>query len=130
MSDSRQMAELEKLMRALTDKLSTTNVLPSPASEVSPEKLRQMYERLMKSHTFKPGDVVRWKPGFKDRKRPLEGQPAIVVKRLEKPVFDSTVGAGSPSFNTPYDLVLGVIDEDGDFLTYHFCSDRFEPYDA
>lgn len=97
---------------------------------VDAQRLRKAWELYQRCYDFKPGDLVRWKPGLKDRKLPLADEPAIVVKRLEQPVFDATVGAGSPYFNIPYDMVLGVFDADGDFMTYHFCSERFEPFDV
>lgn len=97
---------------------------------VTPETLQDALRRYQRGYQFKTGDLVQWKPGLKDRKLPLDTEPAIVVQVLDEPVFDSTVGAGSPYFNVPYDLVLGVVDADGDFLTFHFTSARFEPYQA
>jgi len=35
--------------------------------------------------------------------------------------------SGSPYFREPLDIVLGFLNGDGDFITYHFDSRRFAP---
>ncbi|NJO18620.1 MAG: hypothetical protein HC877_23705 [Thioploca sp.] len=81
-----------------------------------------------KVYDFKPGDLVIWKKGLKNRARPALNEPAIVVAVLEKPLIDNTKEVGSTYFNEPLDLVLGLLDEDGDFITFHYDHRRFEPY--
>lgn len=97
---------------------------------VKPEQLREALRLYQREYQFAVGDLVKWKPGMRDRKLPQADEPAIVVRRLEQPVVDQTASAGSPYFNIAYDLVLGVFDADNDFLTFHFNSERFEPYDV
>ena len=74
---------------------------------------------------FAPGDLVQFIPGLRNKRRPTDGQAAVVVSHLEEPVFDGQLDSGSPYFREPLDLVIGVIDEDGDFITYWVDSRRF-----
>ncbi len=94
--------------------------------------LRERYRQLQTGHTFAPGDLVVWKPGMANRKAPKPGQPAIVIEVLGQPVYDSEMNSGSTYFREPLDVVLGVIWEDersrGEFLSFHFNSQRFEHY--
>ncbi|AEG00661.1 hypothetical protein [Methylomonas methanica] len=94
------------------------------------DMLREKFSLYKAAHQFKEGDIVKWKPGLKDRKIPHEGDPAIVVRVLDEPVFDVTAEPGTPYFREPYDIVLGVIQVDGQFITYHYNSQRFEPFDS
>lgn len=93
------------------------------------EVLRERYDALADKNDFNEGEFVCWKPGLMNRRRPAEGEPAIVVKVLEEPVYDEEKDAGSPTFREPLDLVLGLIDEDEDFLTFHFDSRRFHVFE-
>jgi len=95
---------------------------------VTPEKLRERFLIFGEKHTFSKGDIVKWKPLLQDRRLPLENEPAIVIEVPDKPVFDKNEDAGSPYFNIAYDIILGVIGEDDDFLTFHYDSRRFMPY--
>jgi len=79
-------------------------------------------------HRLVPGDVVQWKTGLRNKRRPEDGAPAVVVERLTEPVYDGEEGAGSPYFREPLDMVVGLLDEDGDYTLYHVDSRRFEPY--
>ena len=90
------------------------------------EVLRANYERYGAKETFRPGQLVVWKNGLKNRKRPVEGEPGIVIEVLEQPVFDSEQGdAGSPYFRESLDIRIGVLDEDEEFLIFHYDSRRF-----
>ena len=82
-------------------------------------------------YDFVVGDLVRWKEGLKDRKLPAMDEPAIVVSILAEPIRDTTNDAGTSYFRNCYDIVLGVIHpESGNFVSFHYESMRFEPYDA
>jgi len=92
-------------------------------------KLRQVREIFDKRYSFTVGQLVKWKPYMKNRKKPAEGEPAIVMEVLSEPVFDSNPsqsGASTPYFREPLDISLGLIDDD-DFDIYFFDSRRFEP---
>jgi len=93
-------------------------------------KLQAAREAFGRVYDFKSGDLVVWKKGLKNRARPALGEPAIVVQVLETPLRDQAKESGTPYFNEPLDLVLGLLDEDEDFMIYHYDHRRFEPYQA
>ena len=91
-------------------------------------KLIRAFESMLKKNSFKPNQLVRWKEGLKNKALPEYNQPTIVWEILPKARFDNPKahGAGSPYFNEPLDIVLGVMDED-EFVLLHYDSRRFEP---
>lgn len=95
--------------------------------------LRERFALLRKAYRFKPNDLVTWKPGLKNRRAPAYGIPAIVISVLDEPLFDTEQESGSTYFREPLDLVLGLLwDCDpgrGDFVTFHFDSRRFQPWE-
>ena len=72
------------------------------------QTLKQALETFNQKNTFKPGDIVDWKPGMAHKDS--EG-PFVVVELLDEPL----------------DLVLGCIDKDGYFIIYHYDSRRMQP---
>ena len=74
---------------------------------------------------FQPGDVVTWKEGLANRKRPRVDEVAVVVEVLPHAVYSKEKSAGSPYFHEPLDIVLGILGSDGDVLRYHFDKHRF-----
>jgi len=117
----------EVLDHIIREKLSKTGA--KRRTKVTPQHLTDKLALLKKHHVFKAGDIVRWKAGLKNRRFPIDDEPAVVVEVLRKPIADpSEQSTGSPYFNAPLDFVLGVIDSDGDFLTFYSESRRFEPY--
>ncbi|TGO02682.1 hypothetical protein PN36_20705 [Candidatus Thiomargarita nelsonii] len=92
-------------------------------------KLRTARLVFDKSYDFKLGDLVVWKKGLKNKARPLFNEPAIVMQILDTPLRDQEKqDSGTPYFNEPLDLVLGLIDDDGDFVIFYYDKRRFEPY--
>jgi len=92
-------------------------------------KLRMAKDEFNKIYDFKPGDLVVWKKDLSNKARPALREPAIVMQVLEPPLRDQNKqDSGSPYFNEPLDLVLGLIDEDGDFVIFYYNKRRFEPY--
>ena len=80
-------------------------------------------------HSFKAGQIVRWKRGLKNRKQPEYDQPAIVRMVLNPPIIDLFDGnTGSMYYREPLSLLIGTIDEYGDFFELHVDGRRFEPY--
>lgn len=94
--------------------------------------LRDRFLLFDRTYRFNRGDLVTWKPGLKNRCAPRYGQPAVVLDRLDPPVFDSEKDSGSTYFREPLDLVLGILwDRDpgrGELVTFHFDSRRFQPW--
>jgi len=123
---SRKSEELTKLLELLSDS-SPDNWDDNGKVAERISTLKDLSSFLNQVHTFRPGDVVQWKPGLKNRKRPDYGEPAIVISTLDTPIFDASEEAGSPYFHEPLTVVLGVVDPDGDLILFHFDGRRFEP---
>jgi hypothetical protein len=79
--------------------------------------------------SLRAGMLAVWKEGMKNRKTPDYGAPMIVVDVLSPAVIDTTFDSGSVYFRERLDLVLGFVEEDGEFTTLHYDSRRFEPFD-
>lgn len=91
--------------------------------------LRELYDRLKVHNEFKEGDLIRWKAGLKNKRRPADEEPCIVVQVLPETLHNTPeTGAGSAYFREPLDLLIGVIDGDKELVIYHVDSRRFEPY--
>jgi hypothetical protein len=94
------------------------------------QKLTRGFESMLARHLFKPGQLVRWKEGLKNKSLPEYNTPAIVWETLPAAIFDNTktIVAGSRYFREPLDIVLGVIDEETSaFILLHYDSRRLEP---
>ena len=87
------------------------------------QALKQAFETFNQKNTFKPGDIVEWKPGMKHKRS--EG-PFIVVEVLDEPIIDTNAEAGSAYFREPLDIVLGCF-VSGDFVTFYYDSRRMQP---
>ena len=88
------------------------------------KKLQEAVESLNMKHTFTPGQIVEWKPMLVNKK--AKG-PFVVVEIVDPPVRNTDSESGTSYFREPLDIVLGHIDTDGDFMTYHYDSRRFQP---
>jgi len=79
------------------------------------------------------GDLVTWKKGLKNKKYPQEGQSAKVLKvrkgNSEYSLFNYREDSGSSYFGEPLDLVLALLDEEGDLLVYHYDKRRFRIFE-
>ena len=109
--------------------LDDDDLLDSPLEGLA-TALKQRFESLNTPHRFKPGDIVRWKPGFQNRRFPRIDKIAIVLEVLPEPVFDTEKDSGCTYYREPLDIVLGLFLDSGphrgDFLNWHFDSRRFE----
>ena len=85
-------------------------------------------ELLSVPYNFQRGDLVQWKPGLKNKRRPADGEPMIVVEVLDEPAMDAEQSSGSPYFREPLNLVGAIRDDDGDFMILHYDKRRFEPF--
>lgn len=85
-------------------------------------KLKELYESFNQKESFTPGDIVAWKPGLKIKR---SDGPFIVVENIDPPIMDSVVDSGSTYFREPLDVILGHVDNAGDFVCYHYDSRRF-----
>lgn len=125
------MAEKRKLEQDvaefLKDRFRSPRQIPDMKQHIS--NLLSSCKEMEKTYDFKRGDVIIWKKGLKNKARPSINEPIVVLEILEKPIFDVVEkGASSPYFQEPLDLVAGLVDEDGDFIIFHYDKRRFEPY--
>ena len=87
------------------------------------ERLTAAFKKLMKRNTFKPGDIVDWKPGLRNKN---SYGPFVVVEVLDSPIFDNDDedGSGSQYFREPFDIILGNVVDDGEMFVIHFYDSR------
>jgi len=91
-------------------------------------QLKSVCKSFLKKESLEVGQIVKWKENLKNRKLPHKNQPAIVIAILYQPVISTDKDAGTPYFLETLDIILGVIVENGTFLTFYYDSRRFEPY--
>ncbi|WP_157681827.1 hypothetical protein [Microbacterium pygmaeum] len=87
--------------------------------------LVEQFHALSARESFRPGDLVVWKPRLKNRVHPAYDEPAVVVEVLETPVVNAEVDPSSTYFREPLDIVLGFLDDEDEILVYHYDSRRF-----
>ena len=74
-----------------------------------------------------------WKAGLKNRGAPAYNEVAVVREVLATPVFDDCEQgrcAGSPYFGEALNLVLAILESDGDFFEFRYDGRRFEPAES
>lgn len=116
------------LLGGATSQASLTSEADSTLPREIAAMLRSRRESYLRTHAFKPGDLVQWKAGLKNKNSPAYGTPAIVMEVFAAPRIDPNTDGGSAYFNEPLDIVAGVIVK-GVLTLYHFDSKRFEPFD-
>lgn len=107
-----------------------TRTSAPPAARDRTEEARLLSdasEALGVHHDFVRGQFVEWKPNLRNRDLPGYGQPAVVLEVLATPLIDEREPSDSPFYREPLDLVLGLLDGDGDLAAIHFDSRRFKP---
>lgn len=117
----------QQVLALVTRYLESQHALKAKPAPDAARTLRELLASYQKSHTFKVGDLVRWKKGLKTRVYPQGEDAAIVVEVLSTPLIDPATDPAVPHFKNAYDLVCGVIFE-GNFYTYYFSSNRLELY--
>jgi len=91
-------------------------------------KLLELMQSFDDNNVFIKGQLVTWKLGLKNKQKPRIGEPAIVVKVLENPIFDTEQNSGSPYFKEPLDMIIGVFEEEHEaFILFHVDKRRFKP---
>lgn len=114
---------------------ASRQIQPAPAVRLDlPEAtkidlLKKCFELVSTHHNFQPGQLVKWKPSLQSRPFPAPGDPAIVFKVLDSPIFDATSDAGFTTFREALDIVVGCLSPQGQFLLFHLPSYRFEPFE-
>jgi len=49
--------------------------------------LKELHKKITDSQDFSIGDIVLWKRGLRNKKRPYQHEPAIVLDILDPPIF-------------------------------------------
>lgn len=98
--------------------------------KISIEEGRELIELYNNTPYFMPGDVVQWKPGFRNRAVPDYDEPMVVFDKLEVPI---TMPEGMQVTMAGYadrnDLIGAFKDpNDGEILLFLFDSRRFMRY--
>lgn len=65
------------------------------------QELKKSYEAYISNEPLSTGDVVSWKNGMRNRTLPNYRQPAIVIEKLQYPIFDESLNAGASTFMSP-----------------------------
>ncbi len=92
------------------------------------DQLKAACNSFLKKESFEVGQIVKWKKDLKNRRLPYTNQPAIVISILDEPVISKENESGSPYFLETLDIILGIITDEGTFLTFYYDSRRFEAY--
>ncbi|HEY9804496.1 MAG TPA: hypothetical protein V6D25_29460 [Leptolyngbyaceae cyanobacterium] len=119
---------LKKIREKEADELEDEEIENREYGDDYVNQLKYACENLLKKENFAVGQIVKWKKHLKNRKLPYRNQPAIVVSLLDKPVISTTDESGSPYFLETLDIILGIIVDDGTFLTFYYDSRRFQSY--
>jgi hypothetical protein len=118
-------SNMEKVLTLLLNGIGTEEQYDTHYTQ----NLRTVYKKLLDIHEFKVGDLVKWKEGLKNKKRPHLNQPAIVIELLGEPLRERQgEEAGSPYYREPLDIILGLFDDDHEFMMFYYDKRRFEPY--
>jgi hypothetical protein len=121
-----------------SDLKATSLTLVGGASDKKKQDVRKLcadltagYKRLTSGteKSLQPGMLAQWKAGMKNRQTPEYGVPVVVVEFLSTPFPDTKFDSGSIYFREPLDIILGFIDEDGEFSALHYDSRRFEVFE-
>ena len=91
-------------------------------------QLKSVCKSFLNKELLEVGQIVKWKEHLKNRKLPHKNQPAIVIEKLKIPLISTDNESGSPYFLETLDIILGIVVENGTFLTFYYDSRRFEPY--
>lgn len=93
------------------------------------QRLSSLFDALMAETRFASGELAEWKPGLKNKRRPPYSAPVVVIEHLEEAVITSDQGSGSTYFREPLDLIVGMVDEEDELVTFYVDSRRFRRYD-
>ena len=122
-------SEKDKLIKALLTQFASNEEKSKHIIDIDTyiDKLQKAKFEYEKDYNFKVGDIVKWKVGLKNKRVPNYDEPAIVVELLNEPIFDIEEQAGSPYFKEPLNIRIGLLDEENEFMIFHYDKNRFEP---
>lgn len=114
------------LISALKNKAERGSKRTQARHGLSVEELAHSY---LSKHTFKVGDRVTLKEGMDGlHKYPKGDDTCVVLETVKEPIRNQyEKHTGTPFWNMPFDIRVGLLDEDGDFVAFWFDSAMFEP---
>lgn len=127
LSTSDEQSDKEEILRAIISQVandSGTKQIIDIEKHIS--ILKDLVQTYSQERLFKIGDVVQWKEGLKNKKRPQYGEPCIVVEILDKPISDDEAPIASPYYAEKLDIKLGLLADNGEFFIFHFDKNRFD----
>ena len=93
------------------------------------EEAQDFVKRYHETETFKPGDLVVWKPGMKNKKNPLYDAPVVVLEVFEP--LRNMADTGTTYGAEPLDMrCIQLKDSDGDLNAFAHDSHRFTKYNG
>jgi hypothetical protein len=98
--------------------------------DIDPKIFRDLQDRCdrlldTRSSDFRPGDLIVWKPGLKNRKSPDENELALVVEVAAAPFYEPH-DAGSIFFHEPLNIKFARFAHDGELVCYWLDGRRFQ----
>jgi hypothetical protein len=73
---------------------------------------------------FEPGDLVTWKPGFRNRRVPDYGQPCVVFQKFKKHKKSTVMVNKIQAIEDRVDMECAAFDDDGDLYVFLCDSQR------
>lgn len=107
-----------------------TKILTQAEVDALKNALQTGYDSMQKTHDFKPGQFVQWKKGMQNKKFPRYGEPAIIWEVLSAPLFDKRQESASAYFQEPLDIILGIVTEEDELVSFYYDKRRFEPFQS
>lgn len=93
------------------------------------DDLRALYASWNTRHDFKPGDIVKLKPGMQGfRAVPGYDEPCVVMELIDPIPYPNAL-PNNPYFGAILDIVIGFIASDGDLLFLHCDQRQLEPFE-
>lgn len=99
------------------------------SKEEALKQLSDSYLNYNETGDFKIGQYLKWKKGMKNRYKPEYGMPVVVIDLLKNPIVSEEEESYSPYFREKIDIVIGLIDDDDEFVFIHCDKNRFEPFE-
>ena len=91
------------------------------------DRLKELYESYATNYNLRPGMLVQWKEGLKNRKFPKYNEPAVLLE-VVLGQRDTEAEIGIQCHREPLEARLGVVDPAGEFEGWWVDMNRLEPY--
>jgi Uma2 family endonuclease len=126
LASSDEQSDNEQILRAIIAQVTNDS---SNKQIIDVEKhisiLKESVEKYNQDYNFNIGDILQWKDGLKNKKRPQYGEPCVVVEILDNPISDNEAPIASPYYLEKLDIKLGLLADNGEFFTFHYDKNRF-----